>query len=35
MNTRLTWICHGATTANSKALFPLDEPLEGKAAEEA
>ncbi|PCK78223.1 histidine phosphatase family protein [Rhizobium sophoriradicis] len=35
MNTRLTWICHGATAASRKALFPLDEPLEGKAAEEA
>ncbi|RUM01108.1 histidine phosphatase family protein [Rhizobium anhuiense] len=35
MNTRLTWICHGATMASRKALFPLDEPLEGKAAEEA
>ncbi|EJT04213.1 histidine phosphatase family protein [Rhizobium sp. CCGE 510] len=35
MNTRLTWICHGATAANRKALFPLDEPLEDKAAEEA
>jgi broad specificity phosphatase PhoE len=35
VNTRLTWICHGATTASRKALFPLDEPLEGEAAEEA
>ncbi|ANL73502.1 phosphoglycerate mutase family protein [Rhizobium phaseoli] len=35
MNTRLTWICHGATAASRKALFPLEEPLEGKAAEEA
>ncbi|SCB59344.1 Broad specificity phosphatase PhoE [Rhizobium aethiopicum] len=35
MNTRLTWICHGATTASRKALFPLDEPLEGRAAQEA
>ncbi|ARO31571.1 phosphoglycerate mutase family protein [Rhizobium sp. NXC14] len=35
MNTRLTWICHGATAASRKALFPLDEPLEDKAAEEA
>ncbi|MDR9761307.1 histidine phosphatase family protein [Rhizobium redzepovicii] len=35
MNTRLTWICHGATTASRKTLFPLDEPLEGKAAEDA
>ncbi|RFB89042.1 histidine phosphatase family protein [Rhizobium leguminosarum bv. trifolii] len=35
MNTRLTWICHGATAASRKGLFPLDEPLEDKAAEEA
>ncbi|MDC9835461.1 histidine phosphatase family protein [Rhizobium binxianense] len=35
MNTRLTWICHGATMASRKALFPLDEPLEDKAEEEA
>ncbi|MBX4868880.1 MULTISPECIES: histidine phosphatase family protein [Rhizobium] len=35
MNTRLTWICHGATAANRKARFPLDEPLEEKAVEEA
>ncbi|CAK09388.1 MULTISPECIES: histidine phosphatase family protein [Rhizobium] len=35
MNTRLTWICHGATAASRKALFPLDEPLEDKAVEEA
>jgi broad specificity phosphatase PhoE len=35
VNTRLTWICHGATMASRKALFPLDEPLEAKAAEEA
>ncbi|NEJ70343.1 histidine phosphatase family protein [Rhizobium phaseoli] len=35
MNTRLTWICHGATAASRKTLFPLDEPLEDKAAEEA
>jgi broad specificity phosphatase PhoE len=35
VNTRLTWICHGATAASRKALFPVDEPLEDKAAEEA
>ncbi|MBP2443932.1 histidine phosphatase family protein [Rhizobium leguminosarum] len=35
MNTRLTWICHGATMASRKALFPLDEPLEDKTVEEA
>ncbi|MBX4907822.1 MULTISPECIES: histidine phosphatase family protein [Rhizobium] len=35
MNMRLTWICHGATSANRKAQFPLDEPLEEKAVEEA
>ncbi|EJC77661.1 fructose-2,6-bisphosphatase [Rhizobium leguminosarum bv. trifolii WSM2012] len=35
MNTRLTWICHGATAASRKALFPVDEPLEAKAREEA
>lgn len=35
VNTRLTWICHGATAASRKALFPLDEPLEDKAVEEA
>lgn len=35
VNTRLTWICHGATAASRKGLFPLDEPLEDKAAEEA
>ncbi|MBB3136578.1 broad specificity phosphatase PhoE [Rhizobium pisi] len=35
MNTRLTWICHGATAASRKALFPLDEPLEDKAVGEA
>ncbi|EJC81129.1 fructose-2,6-bisphosphatase [Rhizobium leguminosarum bv. trifolii WSM2297] len=35
MNTRLTWICHGATAASRKALFPVDEPLEDKATEEA
>ncbi|MBX5164109.1 MULTISPECIES: histidine phosphatase family protein [unclassified Rhizobium] len=35
MNTRLIWICHGATAASRKALFPLDEPLDNKAAEEA
>lgn len=35
MNTRLTWICHGATAASRKGQFPLDEPLESKAVEEA
>ncbi|EJZ17027.1 phosphoglycerate mutase [Rhizobium sp. Pop5] len=35
VNTRLTWICHGATAASRKALFPLDEPLESKAAKDA
>jgi broad specificity phosphatase PhoE len=35
VNTRLTWICHGATAASRKAQFPLDEPLEDKATEEA
>ncbi|MGV4794522.1 histidine phosphatase family protein [Rhizobium sp. F40D2] len=35
MNTRLTWICHGATAASRKAMFPIDEPLEAKATEEA
>nr|WP_246638675.1 histidine phosphatase family protein [Rhizobium binae] len=35
VNTRLTWICHGATAASRKALFPLDEPLDDRAAEEA
>jgi broad specificity phosphatase PhoE len=29
--TRLTWICHGPTSANRQARFPLDEPLEEKA----
>ncbi|PDT01282.1 histidine phosphatase family protein [Rhizobium chutanense] len=35
MNMRLTWICHGATAASRKGLFPLDEPLEEKAMAEA
>jgi len=35
VNTRLTWICHGATAASRKGQFPLDEPLESKAVEEA
>jgi broad specificity phosphatase PhoE len=35
VNTRLTWICHGATAASRAALFPLDEPLEEKAREAA
>jgi broad specificity phosphatase PhoE len=29
---RLTWVCHGATASNRTATFPLDEPLEKKAA---
>jgi broad specificity phosphatase PhoE len=32
---RLTLICHGATTATRASAFPLDEPLEDGAAEQA
>ena len=28
MHTRLTWICHGLTSASRSGRFPLDEPLE-------
>ncbi|MBX5042521.1 histidine phosphatase family protein [Rhizobium lentis] len=35
MNTRLTWICHGATAASRKARFPLDERLEDKTLDKA
>jgi broad specificity phosphatase PhoE len=35
MTTRLTFLCSGATEANRKGAFPLDEPLEPKAAEAA
>lgn len=31
MHTRLTWICHGMTSASRSGRFPLDEPLEEKA----
>lgn len=31
MHTRLTWICHGLTSASRNGRFPLDEPLEEKA----
>ncbi len=31
MHTRLTWICHGLTSASRSGRFPLDEPLEEKA----
>lgn len=34
MHTRLTWICHGPTSANREGRFPLNEPLEGSAAAE-
>ena len=31
MHTRLTWICHGPTSANREGRFPLNEPLEQSA----
>jgi broad specificity phosphatase PhoE len=31
MHTRLTWLCHGLTSASRDGRFPLDEPLEEKA----
>ncbi|TCU22488.1 broad specificity phosphatase PhoE [Rhizobium azibense] len=31
MHTRLTWICHGLTSAGRNGRFPLDEPLEESA----
>ena len=34
MHTRLTWICHGPTSANREGRFPLNEALEQSAAEE-
>jgi broad specificity phosphatase PhoE len=35
MPTRLTLICHGATAATRSAAFPLDEPIEARAVEQA
>jgi broad specificity phosphatase PhoE len=35
MPTRITLICHGATSASRSLAFPLDEPIEPKAAERA
>lgn len=34
MHTRLTFICHGPTSANRQGRFPMNEPLEQSAAEE-
>jgi len=31
VHTRLTWICHGPTSANREGRFPLNEPLEQSA----
>ncbi|WFU01968.1 histidine phosphatase family protein [Rhizobium sp. CB3171] len=35
MRARLSWVCHGMTEANRKNRFPVDEPLEAKATQQA